>query len=1118
MSTYYLPFRGDVVDIASRGRRLLLAVRHPEGQPLSAFQINVEDLLVMGAQLDALEPAGPDADVDCVSVDGERAFYGTSDGALFMESDDEKLAQLASFGQPIVGLYPLSSARLMVRLSDSMVIIAQADGAELQQFAYDGDQVTAVGVESGGSRFALGFAGGGILLFFEKDGAFQEGYLLDDDDEILEVAHERGVSALLFTEDDDGQLQLVSSGADLQMLQAPIEEGRPMPREAKEMHSQPVCAIVDGPHGRFYTVGVDQKVKTWTSTYSRRRASSQDISQSPQDALLVDLPSRDSQGRWSDRPHLVIAAGSGLITLEIVDIDAGSEAGDPDALKNNGMFKSAGPEIQGGVAFMQALGSSKEARQRKQVLEIVSDWGDTKTVEFLADRANNDEVAQIRLQSLEYLLASSHPRTVVLLEGLLQSKYVETREKAYASLREALGEASLRPMRLGLKNSEAVIASRAAADLGGRARAGDVAALDLVKATLSHSMYDVAAAAYDQLSGVGDTPPALDGVEGVLIGIRSTQPEVRRRAVARLKERDLINTLPAQVVLRRMREDDDEAMRERAFHVSLLGQPRLAELMRSDDTNLHKQLCDLEMPGASTEDRLEAIANPPSGDDVTLQYDDEALLHEMSASQGADIAAMATVTHARLGDRGSLPILLQLCRESSARLRRLACRGLRYMLHDRLAVQELSSLMLSDDDANVRLTAFDGVMIAALEDGRPLDPLRMALDSKHSDLRKTAVVYLQRYVHNLLEQDLELSYPSPKAPAEQLTAEVELLQRALDDTTFDAHISAEAYKTFINHRLVGGTQANTMAHLIANANLRVRQAAVKDVLSFLEEPWAVDLIVSCLDDNSQSYRHEVFDAAHNRVQQTPLESVFIEGALTGKHRDVRRKAFRKIIASTGAWQVSMLMSGLGDSDSEIREMAISGQAVEKLKSSGRAVDHITEALSSKDADIKRRALVILNSQPDLLTTTLYEQVRVFLTGRDDKLSRAAFGSGIRQWAKKAGREQELITDAFSSHSVEIRRTVLGWLRGIDEAWSDLLLQRALKSSDSHTAQGAFSELLQRRQSKGEAEAFLRDAFKNTSGPLRSRVLQELRGTEGSWVEELLREALVDADSATSQAA
>lgn len=1117
MSTYYLPFRGDVVDIASRGRRLLLAVRHPEGQPLSAFQINIEDLVVMGAQMDALEPAGPDADVNSVAVSGERTFYATSGGDLYLEQGKD-LTQIATFTEAIVGLHPLAGDRLMVQLSDKVAIISQVDGAAQQHFDYDGDQITAVAVQGDGARFALGFAGGGILLFFEKNGAFQEGYLLDDDDEILQVAHERGVTALLFTEDEDGQMQLVSTGADLQMLQAPIEEGRPMPRATKEMHSQPVCAIVDGPHGRFHTIGLDKKVKTWTSTYSRRRPANWDISGVPQDGVFVELPSRDAQGRWSDQPHVVVAAGSGLLTLEIENLDAGSDAVDPDTLKNNGRIKAAGPEIQGGVAFMQALGSSKESRLRKQVLEIVGDWGDTKTVEFLADRANNDEVAEIRLAALERLLASSHPRTVVLLEGLLQSKYLETREKAYRSLREALGEESLRPMRLGLQNSETAVASRAASDLGGRARAGDVAALDLLKSTLSHKMYDVAAAAYDQLSGAGDISPALDGVEGVLIGIRSTQPEVRRRAVARLKERDLINTLPAQVVLRRMREDDDEAMRERAFYVSLLGQPRLAELMRSDDEELHKQLCDLEMPGASSEERIAAIQNQPTGHDVTLEFDDEALLHEMSASQSADIAALATVTHARLGDRGALPILLQLCREAVPRLRRIACRGLRYMLHDSLAVQELESLMLSDDDANVRLTAFDGVMIAALDKGEPLAPLRKALDSKHSDLRKTAVVYLQRYVNNLLEQDLELDYPSAKAPATQLSAEVELLQRALDDTTFDAQISNEAYKTFINRRLIGGTQANVMAHLVNSANRRVRVTAVKDILSFLEEPWAVDLIISSLDDNDHGFRHEIFDGAYSRVSGTPLESVLLEGALTGRHRDIRRKAFRKIIAATGAWQTPLLMSGLGDSDRDIREMAISAQAVERLKQSGKAVDHLTEAIRSRDSDIKRRALAILNSQPDLITPALYDELRSAIQGRDARLAKAAFGNGVRQWAKKAGREQELITDAFGSASVDIRRTVMGWLRGLDSDWAEDLLRQALKDRDSHIAQTAFDELLQRSQSRSEAASFLRDSFKNTSGALRNKVLSELRATEGTWVEELLREALVDSDDNVAQAA
>ena len=75
-------------------------------------------------------------------------------------------------------------------------------------------------------------------LHHHHDGVFHQGYLLDDDDEILEAAHDGPVTALLFVIDEDGQRQLISTGSDLRILQAPIEEGRPMPREAKETHAQ----------------------------------------------------------------------------------------------------------------------------------------------------------------------------------------------------------------------------------------------------------------------------------------------------------------------------------------------------------------------------------------------------------------------------------------------------------------------------------------------------------------------------------------------------------------------------------------------------------------------------------------------------------------------------------------------------------------------------------------------------------------------------------------------------------------------------------------------------------------------------------------------------------------
>ncbi|MFT5683630.1 MAG: hypothetical protein ACI8RZ_004562, partial [Myxococcota bacterium] len=705
MSTYYLPFRGEIVDMAARGRRLYLAVRHTEGQPLGAWQIDLEELLVMGSQFDALEPIGIDADIRCVAAGEDAVFYGSVAGGIYQDT-----ALLADLGEAVAGIAVLSEGRLLARLGQRAVVLS-ASGESLQTFEY-ASAITAMAVEDGGDRFAIGLEDGTIRLNFTRDGTFEEGYLLDEDDEILDRPHSRAVTALQFVEDDDGLRQLISAGAELTMLQAPIDEGRPMPREASEMHSRQIHALVSGPHGRFHSLGADKSIKTWTNTYSRRRPAAWGINDIPTVGLSMSLPVQDDKGRWVDHPHLVVGAGSALYTYTLQDVKLEDDSADPDTIKDNGRITADGPKIAGDAAFMSALGGNKDNQLRASVLDLVSDWKDTASVEFLTERAGKDPVLSLRLKALTGVFSSGHPRAVVLMEGLLSSKYEETREAAYDNLRLSLGETALRPMRLGLQNNSTAVASKAARHLGERALAGDVAALDLLKGCLTHTLYEVASEAYAQLSGRNNPSPAIPGVEGVLIGIRSSHPEVRRLAIAHLKERDLINTLPAQVMLRRMREDSDEAMRERAFYVSLLGRPRLAELMRSDDDELHRQLCDLELLGASSEVRQEAIDNPPSGKDVTLDFLDESLLNEMSACSSADISAMATVTHARLGNRGSMPILLLLCREKSTRLRRRACRGLRYMLHDSMALQELESLMLSDDDSTVRLVAFDGVMVA----------------------------------------------------------------------------------------------------------------------------------------------------------------------------------------------------------------------------------------------------------------------------------------------------------------------------------------------------------------------------------------------------------------------
>jgi len=296
MSTFYLPFRGEIVSLAARGRRLLLAVKHTEGHPLSALQIDIEALLVMGAQMDALSPIGPDDAVHCVAADGERVYFGSPNGNIRCEADG-KLVDLNELDAAPVKLAVLKDGQLLAQLPRAIVILSGESGAILQRFDFPDNDITALAVEDSGQRFALGFDNGTITLYFERDGEYHEGYLLDESDEILEIAHERGVTSLLFVEDEDRQSQLISGGNDLGMLQAPIAEARPMPRETKEMHSQPIRDLVSGFDMRFYSLGADKSVKTWTNNYNRRRPATWSLNGIPSVGLVIALPSQNAQGR-----------------------------------------------------------------------------------------------------------------------------------------------------------------------------------------------------------------------------------------------------------------------------------------------------------------------------------------------------------------------------------------------------------------------------------------------------------------------------------------------------------------------------------------------------------------------------------------------------------------------------------------------------------------------------------------------------------------------------------------------------------------------------------------------------------------------------------------------------
>src|SRR5690606_38284897 len=100
--------------------------------------------------------------------------------------------------------------------------------------------------------------------------------------------------------------------------------------------------------------------------------------------------------------------------------------------------------------------------------------------------------------------------------------------------------------------------------------------------------------------------------EASLIALRASQADIRRTALIRFYQRDMLALPEVQAALRRFSADPDAGVRQAAFLISLLARPKLAAALRCRDKQLHRQLHDIET-ARSPVDEVKAAAAGTSG-------------------------------------------------------------------------------------------------------------------------------------------------------------------------------------------------------------------------------------------------------------------------------------------------------------------------------------------------------------------------------------------------------------------------------------------------------------------------------------------------------------------------
>lgn len=986
-----LSHRGTIQAIAGSGATAVFVTIHPENRPTAIYRLNLET-----DQLDAVDlPCGAQAVV--IDKSSQDIWAAGSDKHIYRLPLQGGAARAIgnALEAPGTALALVSQNRLAALCGTQLIVLA-CDSGQHQQTIFLPSEGTALAASDDGSWLAIGCADGQVAVYQAED---QDEFVLSESDRL----HQGAVTALCF---EPEELRFFSAGRDGKLLQT-LARGRlePEDRGRSFHHNEPVVAMILGSGDRLLTAAGDPSIKAWTRGDKTRP-------QTVTDGLvkIVGLTLLDVH----KKPRLAVACDDQTIrTFAIIE-----EGRVGDLLtRYHDAYESA----------KEKLGQS-EPKSREQAIRDLASYGDRAALELLNKHLDQEADHSLRLLAAQRISASDHPRAARLLEARLKHSDEAVRREALSGLRRHRGASDLGVLELALKSGKSDIGIAAVQALGDLASADELA-FTALRQSLDHKQSDVRTAALFALEGL----PSADPADGDLLALGSQHADVRRLALIRVFQRQLLETSRVQAFLRAALEDADAEVRRVALLVTVTTRAALAERLRSLDADLHRQLSELETTSVefTNDGRLQRPESPPKPGPqpkpkkTPLADEDYDPLLQAMASRALDTSLRGALGLALLGDERSFGLLLQLSRTEDAAARASVCRGFR-MLGDKRSESRLRSL-LNDAVAEVRDEAFS--TLSHFYENEPLTAAELGLLSQFEDVRQRAL----KLVSLSARRD---KVASADAPASRILA------RILNDPA--QPLRNEALKAGLNLNIAGDVAA-TLRFLLSSSQADVRRDVLTEVMAQITQPWAEAILFEMFQDADAALRREAFDFAVGRAKRSELAP--LEAALGSRHEDIRLATIEALGKRHTRAAQDVLMRAIADPKPAVRLAAI-----ERLVADD-AVNALREALTSERDDVRVRAAGALARRGDReILPTLLE---VVARPEPEEKERSADWQTLVSSALSALAE---LGDAFAVDAIrplvenkhqDIRRAAaqaLAQCAGADHAEA---LRDAMRQSDPH---------------------------------------------------------------------
>ncbi|WP_201570932.1 HEAT repeat domain-containing protein [Psychrobacter nivimaris] len=867
--------------------------------------------------------------------------------------------------------------------------------------------------------------------------------------------HQGKVNALCF--EPVGQ-HFFSAGADKCLYRTHVQgDLHPVDRAKSSQHSEMITALCVS-DTRLFTAADDKSVKSWAFDKGQPNSCKEDLTKARQIVL----------SSYAEQPTLIVVSADQ--SLRFIPIDHTKSTSQNSTAQNSKLLPVTYIIKDGYQRISQLLTdtSNNNDVSFKEGLALLQAQADNQTLELVKKLlADSDTLtANQALQLVQWVATTNLDKTAQVLEQQLSSAHsAKVRLAAFHALadRASTAKRPLHYLEEAFKNRyyEEVVASAlqgylkvAMKDATSQRRI-----LPILREALSHSFANIRKQALASLETLlPDNSPQAD-----LMALDCNQSDIVQSGLIRLYQRGMLNHLEVSRQLMLLQNHRNTEIRQTAFYVSLLSQPKLIEALKQQgDTQTLRTLTDFDdfrlLRGTLLDNASNAAANDKS---VKQSESDEAIRLTLSTQ---DFISQADSTQAskskaktakskkpvaesiKLSNDTLEPLLQSLSNShediSFRAAYTLAC------LQDKRAFGTLISLMSHDDSAIIRAGVATALGHLNIEDAKAVLPT--LLDDKDAGVRQVAMQAYGKLADNALswaatgfaskhqdihEQSLALFLKHVAADSSnsgdkstQMSSEMtDILLQALNNPF--TSIRLEVVKVLLNRQFKQSSD---------NISKNVSDSAIVDIIELLQQSLFEDVHQVAIEEwqrlllamNSKHKTNKTEETDSQKTNQAVLTLFFSDTFAA-----IRKQAFDIALKqSKHLGFADVMLSALASPYADTKQLALTTvQARANTTQLTQLMPAIVAMFADDSIELRKQALTVALALTDLQPTILADYSSLDDSSTDDQ----------------PNHHEALITAALNSPYPDIQLTVAQLLASQSRLYTD---EEQAKRSDEQAYQ------------------------------------------------------------------